>query len=40
VTVRAGRGRYLGDPEPVELVASYWHFLAFSWLGIFLMLEL
>ena len=40
VTVRSGRGRYLGDPEPVELVASYWHFLALSWLGIFLMLEL
>lgn len=40
VTDRVGRGRYLGDPEPVELVASYWHFLAISWVAIFLMLEL
>ena len=34
-TVRAGRGRYLADPEPVELVASYWHFLGATWLAIF-----
>lgn len=40
VTVRSGRGRYLGDPEPVELVASYWHFLAVSWIAIFLALVL
>jgi cytochrome c oxidase subunit 3 len=34
-TARAGRGRYLADPEPVELVASYWHFLGLTWLAIF-----
>ena len=34
-TARAGRGRYLNDPEPVELVASYWHFLGLTWLAIF-----
>jgi cytochrome c oxidase subunit 3 len=34
-TARAGRGRYLSDPEPVELVASYWHFLGVTWLAIF-----
>lgn len=39
-TVRAGRGRYLADPEPVELVANYWHFLGATWLAIFAALEL
>ena len=34
-TARAGRGRYLNDPEPVELVASYWHFLGITWVAIF-----
>ena len=34
-TARAARGRYLNDPEPVELVASYWHFLGLTWLAIF-----
>jgi len=34
-TARAGRGRYLNDPEPVELVASYWHFLGVTWVAIF-----
>jgi cytochrome c oxidase subunit 3 len=38
--VRAGRGRYLADPEPVELVASYWHFLLLTWIAIFAALEL
>ena len=35
VTLRARRGRYADDPEPVELVASYWHFLGVAWLAIF-----
>jgi len=39
-TVRAGRGRYLADPEPVELVAGYWHFLGITWLAIFAALAL
>ena len=39
-TARAGRGRYLNDPEPVELVASYWHFLGLTWLAIFAALSL
>lgn len=39
-TARAGRGRYLNDPEPVELVASYWHFLGITWLAIFAALSL
>lgn len=39
-TARAGRGRYLNDPEPVELVASYWHFLGITWLAIFAALAL
>ncbi|PWB68046.1 MAG: hypothetical protein C3F15_17115 [Holophagae bacterium] len=39
-TARAGRGRYLYDPEPVELVASYWHFLGLTWLAIFAALAL
>jgi cytochrome c oxidase subunit III len=39
-TARAGRGRYLNDPEPVELVASYWHFLGLTWLAIFAALAL
>ncbi len=34
VTVRAARGRYRRDPEPIELVASYWHFLGVTWLAI------
>jgi heme/copper-type cytochrome/quinol oxidase subunit 3 len=39
-TARANRGRYLADPEPVELVASYWHFLGITWLAIFATLAL
>lgn len=39
-TVRAARGRYLGDPEPVELVADYWHFLGITWVLIFAVLAL
>jgi cytochrome c oxidase subunit 3 len=39
-TARAGRGRYLNDPEPVELVANYWHFLGVTWLAIFAALSL
>jgi heme/copper-type cytochrome/quinol oxidase subunit 3 len=35
VTLRARQGRYVDDPEPVELVASYWHFLGATWLAIF-----
>jgi cytochrome c oxidase subunit 3 len=38
--VRAGTGRYDGDTEPVELVASYWHFLGITWLAIFAVLAL
>jgi cytochrome c oxidase subunit 3 len=37
---RAGRGRYLNDPEPVEMVANYWHFLGVTWLAIFAALSL
>ncbi len=37
-TVRAGQGKYLTDPEPVELVADYWHFLGITWIGIFVLL--
>ncbi len=39
-TVRAECDRYLNDPEPVELVASYWHFLGITWLAIFAALAL
>lgn len=39
-TVRAGQSRYVSDPEAVELVASYWHFLGLTWLAIFVVLEL
>ncbi|MBS1240917.1 MAG: cytochrome oxidase [Gemmatimonadetes bacterium] len=39
-TARAARGRYLNDPEPVELVSSYWHFLGVTWLAIFAALSL
>ena len=39
-TACAGRGRYLNDPEPVELVANYWHFLGLTWLAIFAALSL
>jgi len=39
-TIRSGRGRYLADPEPVELVADYWHFLGVTWIAIFAVLEL
>ena len=39
-TVRAAQGRYLSDPEPVELVADYWHFLGITWLAIFAVLAL
>jgi cytochrome c oxidase subunit 3 len=39
-TVRAAQGRYLADPEPVELVADYWHFLGFTWLAIFAVLAI
>lgn len=38
VTLRSGVGRYLTDPEPVELVAGYWHFLGAAWIAIFLVL--
>jgi cytochrome c oxidase subunit 3 len=37
-TMRIGPGRYSGDPEPVELVASYWHFLGITWIVIFVVL--
>jgi heme/copper-type cytochrome/quinol oxidase subunit 3 len=37
-TLRARSGRYDHDCEPVELVASYWHFLGATWLAIFLVL--
>ncbi len=40
VTLRARRGRYVDDPEPVELVASYWHFLGAAWLAIFAVLSI
>lgn len=39
-TVRAARGRYIGNPEPVELVADYWHFLGITWIAIFAILAL
>jgi cytochrome c oxidase subunit 3 len=39
-TVRAAKGRYLDDPEPIELVGNYWHFLAITWIAIFLVLVL
>ena len=39
-TVRAGQGKYLTDPEPVELVADYWHFLGITWIAIFAVLAL
>jgi heme/copper-type cytochrome/quinol oxidase subunit 3 len=39
-TLRAGRGRYDQDSEPVELVASYWHFLGATWLAIFAVLAI
>ncbi len=37
-TMRAGSGRYDQDSEPVELVASYWHFLGITWVVIFVVL--
>ena len=40
VTLRARQGRYVDDPEPVELVASYWHFLGVAWLAIFVVLSI
>jgi heme/copper-type cytochrome/quinol oxidase subunit 3 len=40
VTLRARKGRYVEDPEPVELVASYWHFLGAAWLAIFAVLSI
>jgi len=40
VTLRARQGRYVDDPEPVELVASYWHFLGATWLAIFAVLSI
>ena len=40
VTLRARNGRYVDDPEPVELVASYWHFLGVAWLAIFAVLSI
>jgi heme/copper-type cytochrome/quinol oxidase subunit 3 len=39
-TLRARQGRYVVDSEPVELVASYWHFLGVAWLAIFAVLSL
>jgi len=39
-TVRAAQGRYLGNCEPVELVADYWHFLGITWVAIFAVLAL
>jgi cytochrome c oxidase subunit 3 len=39
-TVRAARRRYVFDPEPVELVANYWHFLGITWILIFAVLAL
>jgi cytochrome c oxidase subunit 3 len=39
-TMRAGSGRYTADPEPVELVGHYWHFLGITWVAIFLVLNL
>jgi cytochrome c oxidase subunit 3 len=38
-TLRAGSGRYSDDPEPVELTAAYWHFLAATWVAIFVVLS-
>lgn len=40
VTLRARQGRYVDDPEPVELVAMYWHFLGVAWLAIFAVLSI
>jgi heme/copper-type cytochrome/quinol oxidase subunit 3 len=40
VTLRARQERYVDDPEPVELVASYWHFLGAAWLAIFAVLSI
>jgi heme/copper-type cytochrome/quinol oxidase subunit 3 len=39
-TIRSGAGKYAGNPEPVELVGSYWHFLGVTWAVIFLVLVL
>jgi cytochrome c oxidase subunit 3 len=39
-TLRAGSGRYTDDPEPIELTASYWHFLGATWIAIFLVLSI
>jgi cytochrome c oxidase subunit 3 len=39
-TIRAAAGRYLTDPEPVELVGDYWHFLGITWLAIFAVLAI
>ncbi len=38
--VHAAQGRYIGNPEPVELVADYWHFLGITWVAIFALLAL
>jgi heme/copper-type cytochrome/quinol oxidase subunit 3 len=38
VTLRSGVGRYVTDDEPVELVASYGHFLGVAWIAIFVVL--
>jgi cytochrome c oxidase subunit 3 len=40
VTLRTRKGRYVDDPEPVELVAAYWHFLGVAWLAIFAVLSI
>jgi len=39
-TLRARQGSYIGNAEPVELVASYWHFLGAAWLAIFAALSI
>jgi len=38
--LRARGGRYTDDPEPIALVASYWHFLAATWVAIFIVLAI
>lgn len=39
-TLRSRQGRYVDDPEPIDLVASYWHFLAATWIAIFIVLAI
>lgn len=39
-TLRAGSGRYSDDPEPIELTALYWHFLAGTWIVILVVLSI